>query len=209
MIYMTYANSTDVYDVLDMTPAIVSSTTIEYYVTVADSSIRNEFGTAFISTTSDAIMTTEAYDGSENFSTVGSDVLVLDNYPIVELSTVSIDGNNVTNTSFIVRTDRIFVGTEAPVSTFGTTKNGVRVGYKYGAVDVDKARIARELNAYMAALDFMRTPRGRDAVFDNSRYAAINHNDVRPNDMVALYIGDMQAKIDELKGKLGHAHKFF
>lgn len=206
---MEYCTSTDVYSILDMEPSQVSSTAISQHITEAAAQINREFGTVFISTISQAVFTTETYDATLNGTTVSDTQIILNNYPLVELSTINIDGNNVTSTQFVTRPDRISIGTSATIASFGWKEKSVRIGYKYGLHDEDAYNVAKKLNIYMAALDFMRTPRGRDAVLDNSRYAEINQNNVRPNDMVQLYIGDMQSKILELKARLGKAHVFF
>jgi len=203
------ATTTEVYTILDATVTDIDSTTIQQYIDYSYNNIVQGLGTQYVETTDTAIFTTEVYDGSINYSSIGVNYLVVNHYPVVQVSTMSISDNDVTSTQFVVKADRIMIGTSATVSTFGTRLNGVRVGYKYGVVDPIGYGNVKQLNAYMAALDFMKTPKGRNFMMDNSRFAEINPNDVRPNDMVALYVADLNGKIESLKSTIGIAHIIF
>ena len=206
---MTYCTFEEFYEYADLDNNAVSTSLVSKHIDRAYNEIVNKIGYVIASTTSDYVTISETLDPIENNTSIGTSELVLSYYPVASLSSVSINGNNVTNTSFIVRTDRICVGTEAPIESFGTVPKSVSVVYKHGLLDTYKYDVVRQLNIYGAVLDFITTPKGRDTMFDNSRYAEINHNDIRPNDMANLYITDLRTKVDKLYSELGVAHKFF
>lgn len=206
---MAYCNFEEFYEYADLDNDAVSTSLVTKYINRAYNEITNRIGYVIASTTSDYVTVTETLDPTENNTSVGADQIIVNHYPIAEISSVTINGNNVTNTSFVSRVDRICIGTEAPISTFGTVPKSVTVVYKHGLLDTYKYDLARQLNLYSAILDFLTTPKGRDTMLDNSRYAEINHNDVRPNDMANLYITDVKDKVTRLYTEIGIAHKFF
>lgn len=207
---MAYCTIEELYEYADLDNDALDPKVMQRFVDLAYAQI-NQFTGTFYSTTVDGCTTiTESLDPTPLTTDVGESYLVFNKYPIQYLSTISINGSSYATTNFVVYDDRIKISTSATsISSFGTYPKNVSVVYKYGLIDSEQFNVAKQLNICMALLDFLNTPKGRNVYMDNSRYAEINHNDVRPNDMVETYIAQLRERVNDLKAMLGVAHRFF
>ncbi len=207
---MGYCTTTDFYDYGDLNTTAVSSTLVQTFIDAAFSNINRFSGTFFATTASECTSVTETLDPTPLVTDVSESYLVLGNYPVQQLESVSINNSSYATTNFLVYDDRIKISTSASsISSFGTNNQNVVVTYKYGVVDSASVDIAKQLNIYLALLDFVTSPKGRNIYLDNSRYSEINQNNVRPDDVVSTFISDLKEKIEELRNTLGVAHTFF
>jgi hypothetical protein len=207
---MAYCTIDEFFEYSDLDQNVVDSSLIQSHINRAYKQIVNESGTYFASTINNSLTVTEVLDPTPNKTDVANTYLVLNNYPVQQLSTISINGTSVATSDFLIYTDRIKIK-PSPSTTynFGVKDQNVLITYKYGVVDEYKFGLAKQLNIMMAMLDFFSTPKGRNIYMDNSRLTEINHNDIRPNDMVNTFLTDLRTRIMELKDQLGVAHKFF
>jgi hypothetical protein len=206
---MVYCSKQDFYDYLDIDEDALSTTVAEKFILGAYNQILNLTDTFFATTTSDCLVITETHDPTPTHTSVSETYIVVDKYPIAQLSSVSINGTSYSTTNFVTYTDRIKISKDATtISNFGTDDGSVVLVYKYGVVDTAKQDVAKRLNIMLAVLDFVTTPKGRNVYMDNSRATEINQNNVRPTDVVQTFINDLRTKIDELKSEIGKAHQF-
>jgi len=207
---MAYCVVQDVYDFSDLDNDAVSPAVLQKFVDLAYYQINQLTGTFYSTTVEGCTTVSESLDPTAITTDIGESYLVLGRYPVQYLSSISINSSSYATTNFVVYDDRLKIGTDVTsVATFGTYPKNVSVTYKYGVIDAESFNVAKQLNIIMAVLDFLLTPKGRNTYMDNSRFAEINHNDVRPNDMVETYIAQLREKVNELKSLLGVAHKFF
>lgn len=207
---MAYCTVDEFFEYSDLDQGKIDTSLIQAHIDRAYRQILNFSGTYFASTINNCLTITETLDPTPEKTDIANTYLVLSNYPVQQLSTISIDNSSVTTADFLIYTDRLKIK-RSPTTTynFGIWDQNVTVTYKYGVVDDYKFGLAKQLNIMIAMLDFFSTPKGRNVYMDNSRFAEINQNNVRPNDMAQLFIDDLRKRIDELKNDLGVAHTYF
>ena len=207
---MAYCNVEDFYEYTDLDEDKLSSNTVQRFIDRAYQKVNSITGTFYATSADNCTTITETLDPTVQTTDIGESYLILNKYPIQHLSTISINNSSYATSNFLVYIDRLKMSTtNSVISSFGTQDQSVTVVYKYGIIEPEQYETAKQLNIMFAVLDFVTTPKGRNIYLDNSRYAEINHNDVRPNDMVNEFIAQLRLRIEELKDSLGKAHKFF
>lgn len=202
----SYATTNEFYQESGVSTADISETLAQRFLDEATQEIDNITGTKFEPTT-----ITEVYDGFDGIDIYGNRIaksyLTLSRYPIIGLSAISVNGTAVPSTKVFKYTDRISLTTDAPVTSFGITEQGVSVTYVYGVTD--QGEIVRDLCLAMAQYKLVSIPEGRNAVLDASRYESLSGSDIRPESITQKTAEQLKIRIDQLITEISKTIRLF
>jgi hypothetical protein len=130
--------------------------------------------------------------------------------PILEVTSLEVDGVSITLSSLIIKGNKIFTTSSSEKQEFSSDQD-IEVSFKYGITDTVLDRtdedlrllsMASEANKISTALIMAESPLGRNTFIDNSKVTQMSKGDVRPELFNEAQLRELRNRYNLLVNKL-------
>jgi hypothetical protein len=131
--------------------------------------------------------------------------------PILSVSSLEVDGTDVTPSTLKIRNNCISLTSSSEVGYFPRDADSIVISFKYGITSIigDRTetdrrliKLACEANKYSAIKSMLKNPNGRNAVLENSKAVSLSGGQIRPDTIPDNMITQVNERYDELVSKL-------